>query len=52
MRKKVITNDCSSCDYMKINHKEQMTCSWGTGNTIKILETQKGKKPLTCNLKK
>jgi len=50
MRKKAVTTECAECDDMKVNDKSQMVCNWGKGG--KILEPQKGKKPLSCNLKR
>ena len=50
MRKKAVTTDCAACDDMVVNEKNQMTCAWGQG--VKILATQKGKKPLKCKLKR
>lgn len=54
MRKKAITSECAGCDLMKVNDRSQMTCTWGKGGRkqAKILEPQKGKKPLTCNLER
>ena len=48
--KKAITSDCSGCHLMKVNDNHQMTCSWK--KSVKILEPQKGKKPLSCKLKR
>jgi len=50
MRKKSVTSDCSACKLMKINKRSQMICHWGKQE--KILEPQKGKKPLICKLKR
>ena len=47
--KKTLTEDCSSCPNMKINN-DQMTCHWGKKE--KVLIPKKGKKLLTCKLKK
>jgi len=49
-RRKTLTSDCEKCDLMKLNNNSQMLCHWGT--KVKILEPQKGKNPLKCNLKK
>lgn len=48
-RKKCITTDCAKCEDMTVNNNNQMLCNWGKGKA-KILEPQKGKKPLYCNL--
>jgi len=48
LRRKTLTVDCDTCDYMIINNKQQFQCQWGQGG--KILEPQKGKNPLECNL--
>jgi len=48
--RKAITMDCDKCDDMKVNENSQMVCKWG--KTEKILLPQKGKKPLTCKLKR
>lgn len=50
MRKKAITTNCAKCEKMEVNDRSQMTCKWGKGKKAKILEPQKGKKPLYCNL--
>lgn len=50
-RKKAITTSCAKCDVMKVNDDNQMTCNWGK-NKPKIMEPQKGKKPLKCKLKR
>jgi hypothetical protein len=49
MRTKSITTECAGCDDMKANDNSQMVCHWGKGEP-KILEPQKGKKPLYCKL--
>lgn len=49
-RVKAITMDCDKCTDMKVNNKSQLVCIWGVSE--KILLPQKGKKPLTCRLKK
>jgi len=51
MRKKAITMECDKCDLMKINSDNQMICHWGKG-VPKLMEPQKGKKPLPCRLKR
>jgi hypothetical protein len=48
--KKAITKDCIACDLMKVNDNNQMTCAWG--KSVKILNPQKGKRPLSCKLKR
>ena len=54
MRTKVITNDCSDCDLMKVDDENHLTCNWtnGGGKRVKYLVPQKGKKSLKCKLKK
>ena len=49
VRKKAITTNCATCEELEITDKNQMLCNWGNGKA-KILESQKGKKPLYCNL--
>lgn len=49
LRKKAVTTNCAECEDMKVSDKNQMICHWGKGKG-KILEPQKGKKPLYCNL--
>ena len=43
-----MTVDCDMCDLMIINDIQQFQCEWGKGG--KILEPQKGRLPLECNL--
>jgi len=50
-KKKAITIDCVGCKKMEVNDTNQMMCHWGKGKP-KILEPQKGKKPLYCKLNK
>lgn len=52
VRKKRITIDCATCEKMVPNELKQLTCTWGKGKVLKILEPQKGKKPLNCRLKR
>ena len=47
--KKTLTMDCLACEKMEKNDMNQMLCAWGK-KTKKVLEPQKGKKPLMCNL--
>lgn len=49
VRKKAITTDCAKCEKLNVSDENQMLCAWGKGKA-KILEPQKGKKPLYCNL--
>ena len=49
MRKKCITVNCAGCEKMSVNDMNQMLCGWGKGEP-KLLEPQKGKKPLNCRL--
>lgn len=52
MKTKTITNDCNdTCNYMKVDKREKMICMWGSGKE-KLLVKQKGKKSLTCKLKR
>ena len=48
MRKKVLTPQCTSCNLLE-THMGKLQCHWG--KTAKLLVDQKGKKPITCNLK-
>jgi hypothetical protein len=48
-RKKVITNDCVSCEKMEIDYDSQMICHWSRHNP-KILDYPKGKRPKLCKL--
>lgn len=50
LRKKTLTVDCDTCDDMIINDSQDFECNWGKGG--KILEPQKRKLPLECNLLK
>lgn len=45
---KTITVDCSGCDKLSVDDKEQMLCNWG--KTKKFLKPQKGKTKLECKL--
>lgn len=49
--KKVITKDCPSCDYLKIDDDSNLQCGWGKSESIKFLVEHKGRKLKTCNLK-
>jgi len=51
MKRKTITVDCPSCQYMKVGEDGNCTCSWGAGKPKRLLE-QKGKKKLNCKLKR
>jgi len=51
MRKKTLTIDCSDCNLLKINERNQFICRWGKGEE-KILEPHKGKRPRQCKLKR
>lgn len=48
MRKKVLTIDCNACDFCSVDDRSQFICGWGKGK--KIMEPQKGKKVIRCNL--
>jgi hypothetical protein len=50
-RHKVFTKDCSDCPKIKALELDTFLCVWGKGKVSKILEKQKGKKELHCNLK-
>jgi len=53
MIKKVLTMDCPSCDKLTIDDDNQFRCGWGKSKKGKILNSHKGKRPITkCNLKK
>jgi hypothetical protein len=51
MRKKTLTMDCNQCNLMKVDEDSKFICHWGKGEP-KIMEPQKGKKPLYCKLKR
>jgi len=52
MRKKCVTVDCVNCEHMSIGDNSELLCSWGKGKKPKLLEPQKGKRPLNCRLVK
>lgn len=43
MRKKVLTIQCTNCNYCKMNNNNQLYCDWGVGKDIKILGNPKRK---------
>jgi len=50
MRTKTLTVDCATCEYMKVNDKQQFICNWGVGKEPKIMNPAKGKKIIKCYL--
>ena len=51
MRKKVLTVQCTNCEYCKMSDNNQLYCDWGVGKDIKILNEPKRKKGRPkCNL--
>jgi len=51
MRKKALTMDCNQCQLMSVDNDNRFLCKWGKGEA-KVLEPHKGKKPLSCKLKR
>ncbi len=51
MRKKILTTNCVSCNLMNIDDDNNCICRWGKGKP-KVLEPNKGKKPVQCKLKR
>jgi len=50
MRKKTLTINCNGCNSCQVNDSNQFVCDWGKGN--KIMEPAKGKKTISCKLKR
>jgi hypothetical protein len=50
MRRKVLTINCPSCDYLEIGDNSEFLCRWGKSKTIKVMGSHKGKRPKTCRL--
>jgi hypothetical protein len=51
MRKKVLTRDCTGCDFCQMTESNKLECTWGKSKVQKILESPKRKTGYPkCNL--